>query len=107
MFGVRFLPSQLVQELHQLRRQLHKVVSAFVKLRKATTSFVTSACPSVRPSVIMKQPHWTHCHYLLHGARVLLEKLTGLQLVKKFPTFHGSRRFITALTNVVNTFFFI
>jgi len=28
---------------------------------------------------------------------VLLEKLTGLQLVKKFPAFHGTRRFITAL----------
>ena len=32
--------------------------------------------------------------------RVLLEKLTGLQLVKKFPAFHGARRFITALTTV-------
>ena len=32
--------------------------------------------------------------------RVLLEKLTGLQIVKKFPTFHGTRRFITALTSV-------
>ena len=32
--------------------------------------------------------------------RVLLEKLTGLQLVKKFPAFHGTRRFITALPNV-------
>ena len=32
--------------------------------------------------------------------RVLLEKLTGLQLVKKFPTFHGTRGFITALTSV-------
>ena len=30
---------------------------------------------------------------------VLLEKLTGLQLVKKFPEFHGTRRFITALTS--------
>jgi len=30
--------------------------------------------------------------------RVLLEKLTGLQLVKKFPAIHGTRRFITALT---------
>jgi hypothetical protein len=29
----------------------------------------------------------------------LLEKLTGLQLVKKFPTFYGTRRFITAFTN--------
>ena len=32
--------------------------------------------------------------------RVLLEKRTGLQLVKKFPAFHGTRRFITALTSV-------
>ena len=32
--------------------------------------------------------------------RVLLEKLTGLQLFKKFPAFHGTRRFITALTSV-------
>ena len=32
--------------------------------------------------------------------RVLLEKLTGLQLLKKFPAFHGTWRFITALTSV-------
>jgi len=32
--------------------------------------------------------------------RVLLEKLTGVQLVKKFSAFHGTRRFITALTSV-------
>jgi len=31
---------------------------------------------------------------------VLLEKLTGLQLVKKLPAFHGTRKFITALTSV-------
>ena len=38
--------------------------------------------------------------YLLNpGSRVLLEKLTGLQLVKKFPAFYGTRRFITALTS--------
>ena len=36
--------------------------------------------------------------------RVLLEKLTGLQLVKKFPTFHGTRMFITALTSVRQLF---
>jgi len=29
---------------------------------------------------------------------VLLEKLTGLQLVKEFPAFYGTRRFITAFT---------
>ena len=32
--------------------------------------------------------------------RVLLEKLTSLQLVKKFPVFQGTRKFITALTRV-------
>ena len=32
--------------------------------------------------------------------RVLLEKLTGLQLVKKFLAFHRTRKFITALTSV-------
>ena len=31
---------------------------------------------------------------------VLLEKLTGLQLVKKLPAFHGTRRFIIVLTSV-------
>jgi hypothetical protein len=30
----------------------------------------------------------------------VLEKLTGLQLVKKFPTFYGTGRFITALTGL-------
>ena len=39
-------------------------------------------------------------YLLIPWCRVLLEKLTGLQLVKKFPTFHGTRRFITALTTV-------
>ena len=32
-------------------------------------------------------------------SRVLLEKLTGFQLVKKFPAFYGTRRFITAVTS--------
>ena len=45
--------------------------------------------------------------YLLHlltylltpCSRVLLEKLTGFQLVKKFPAFYGTRRFITTFTS--------
>jgi hypothetical protein len=32
-------------------------------------------------------------------SRVLLEKLTCLHLIKKFPAFHGTPRFITALTS--------
>ena len=33
---------------------------------------------------------------LTQWSRVLLEKLTGFQPVKKFPTYYGARRFITA-----------
>ena len=32
--------------------------------------------------------------------RIHLEQLTGLQLVKKYPAFHRTRMFITALTSV-------
>jgi len=39
-------------------------------------------------------------YLLTPWCRVFLEKLTGLQLVKKFPAFHGTRRFITALKSV-------
>ena len=39
-------------------------------------------------------------YLLTPWCRVLLEKLTGLQLVMKFPAFHGTRKFITALTSV-------
>ena len=43
---------------------------------------------------------YIYIYYLLTPwCRVLLEKLTGLQPVKKFPAFHGTRRFITALTS--------
>ena len=37
-------------------------------------------------------------YLLIACSRVLLEKPTGFQLVKKFPTFYGTRRFITAFT---------
>jgi len=44
------------------------------------------------------------CTYLLTylltpRSRVLLEKLIGLQLVKEFPAFYRTWRFITALTS--------
>jgi len=31
--------------------------------------------------------------------RVLLEKVTGFQLIKKFPAYYGTQRFITAFTS--------
>ena len=44
-------------------------------------------------------PPTTTTYLLTPWCRVLLEKLAGLQLVKKFPAFYGTRRFITALTS--------
>ena len=41
-----------------------------------------------------------YTYLLTPWCRVLLEKLTGLQLDNKLPAFHGTRRFITALTSV-------
>ena len=41
-----------------------------------------------------------YTYLLTPWCRVLIEKLTGLQLVKKLPAFHGTRSFITALTSV-------
>jgi hypothetical protein len=44
--------------------------------------------------------NWVSNTYLLTPwNRVLLEKLTGSQLVKKFPACSGTRRFITAFTS--------
>ena len=37
-------------------------------------------------------------HLLTPWSRVLLAKLTGSQLVKKFPAFYGTRRFINVFT---------
>jgi hypothetical protein len=34
-------------------------------------------------------------------SRALLEKLTGLQVVKKFPAFYGTQRFSIAFTSVL------
>ena len=45
---------------------------------------------STQPLKAMSTPPWS---------RVLLEKLTGVQLVKKFPSFYGTRRFITSFTS--------
>ena len=64
----------------------------------------------VTPVLIWERLHDFFCKFvscvlyftylLTPWCKVLLEKLTGLQLVKKFPAFHGTRRFITALTTV-------
>ena len=65
---------------------------------------------SDRAATVLRQSFWVRVkntfppifitYLLTPWCRVLLEKLTGLQLVKKFHAFHGTRKFITALTSV-------
>jgi len=57
----------------------------------------TSHLLEIHPNIILT---YLLTYLLTPRCRVLLEKLTGLQLVKKFPAFHATRRFITALTSV-------
>ena len=59
-----------------------------------TCQILTRCLPTTATQVQM------YTYLLTSWCRVLLEKLTGLQLVKKFPAFHGTRRFITALISV-------
>jgi len=61
---------------------VYKIASPFVILARSSLAYFESR------------------NLLTPWCRVLLGKLTGLQLVKKFPEFHGTRRFITALTSV-------
>jgi hypothetical protein len=46
----------------------------------------------------------TVANLLTPWSRVLLVKLTGSQLVKQFPAFYGTRRFITAFTSAHHIF---
>jgi len=67
-------------------------------------------CPYISPLDLFLDK-WHPVHPLSYRpitawCRVLLEKLTGLQLVKKFHAFHGTRMFITALTSVRHLFLY-
>ena len=97
-----------------MERGQHEVLAA-----AAGSSFKGLSAPQharhlylTRGFVHVNAHHWIPARYinslyillltylLTPRCRVLLEKLPGLQLVKKFPAFHGTRRFITALTSV-------
>ena len=47
----------------------------------------------------VSEAEWELTYLLTPWNTVLLEKLTGPQLVKKLSTFYGTGRFITAFTN--------
>ena len=63
---------------------------------------ISSSWKSLKRSKRFSSQKTIITYLLTPWCRVLLEKLTGLQLVKKFPAFHATRRFITALTSVLH-----
>jgi len=84
---------------NKLGKLNNKIVSWLLHI---LSGFITSLIQLQRSQGIKIVLMWLtyFLTYLLHTySRVLLEKLTGSQLVKKFPTFYGTRRFITAFTS--------
>jgi hypothetical protein len=72
------IPEPTIKKVEISSKHSHNEVPAFHRIRILITSLT---------------------YLLTPRSRVLLEKLTVLQLVKKFPAFYGTRRFITALTS--------
>jgi len=70
-------------------------------LKVLKNSYNSSIILYVSTLILRVTDMWQYDIYLLTTwCRVLLEQLTGLQVVKKFPAFHGTRMLITALTSV-------
>ena len=68
---------------------------AFILLSRGTVLLTSvQVCNYTICAILINRVLLTYL--LTPWSRVLLEKLTGLQLVKKFPEFFGTRRFITA-----------
>ena len=68
-------------------------------IEPATFRIVAQCLNQSRVSHYFSSGYHNLNYLLTPWSRVLLEKLTGLHVVKKFPEFYGNRRFITALTS--------
>jgi len=84
--------------------QLVKKFPAVYGTRKFITAFTSALHQSLLSWAIYISPPYDYITYLFTylltpWSRDLLEKLTGLQPVKKLPTFYGTRRFITSFTS--------
>ena len=91
------------------RKHLKSPAPRFIRLRTDLNPFPENWVMAEWAVSLFLYSHWNSpdamatyllTYLLTPWCRVLLQKLTGLQLVKKFPAFHGTRSFITALTSV-------
>ena len=87
-------------------RSLYRTILNYVQLLKfscSTPKMKRKSPYKVHVNSITPKPHiLTLCHWYLLNYSVELSlswKLTFSQLVKKFPAFYGTRKFITVCTN--------
>ena len=92
--------SRSVYTNHIRQKSFHTVTTAIT--HDCTIPYLVNVVRIlIRMMLYAMQQHGKYwVNLLTPWCRVLLEQLTGLQLVKKFPAFHGTQRFITALTSV-------
>ena len=74
-----------------------------------STPVLSKSKQRIKLNVFLEPPLWSSSvfsnydagkfTYLLTPWSIVLEKLTGPQLVKKFPVFYGTRKFITSFTS--------
>ena len=97
--GNCFVPKSWHDFLMEHREQLpHFVCNLFALARHLSVKKILF---TTTPSVLQcrKSPSKLNTYLLTPTSGVPLEKLTSLQLVKKFPAFYGTQRFITAFTS--------
>jgi len=75
------------------------MTAAIIRLITKTQNDMCTAALVVRDREPYTRTVMQYTYLLTPWSRVLLEKLIGFQLVKKFPAFYGTRRFITAFTS--------
>ena len=78
--------------------QVHRITNVINKALQSNKHWTAALLDSSQ--AFDKVWHEGLLYLLTPWCRVFLEKLTDLQLVKKFLAFHRTRRFITALTSV-------
>jgi len=70
-------------------------------IQSVTTGFKSQArCTVLCHYITSIALTYSLIYHLLNLSSRVLEKLTGSQLVKKYPAFYGTQRFITAFTSV-------
>jgi len=73
------------------RRNMYETLCAYTMYDFILTYLLTY--------LITYLPTYLLTYLLTQWSRVFLEKLTGFQLVKKFPAFYGTQKFITAFAS--------